>query len=424
MLLLGAFAFSQNQSIYTDSLQNGWQSYGWATLNYSNTSPVHSGADSISVNATAYQALYLHHAAFDPTPYASLQFWINGGSGGQRFNVQATVNGNPQPAVALGPLAANTWTQVTLTLSQLGVAGNTSFDGFWIQDSTGTTQPTWYVDDAQLVAQGAPPTITLAIDATRPLQTIDPRMFAVAGAVWDNQFNTAATVQYFKDAGLTTSRFPGGSLSDSYNWQTNTTDGNTWTWATSFDSFANAMKQANCDAFITTNYGSGTSDMAAQWVQYSNVTKGYGFKNWEIGNECYGSWENDIHSRPHDPYTYAQEAANYIAVMKAVDPSIRVGVVATPGEDSYANYTDHPATNLRTGTVHNGWTAVMLQTLRQLGVTPDFIIHHRYEQGPGSESDSALLQAASTWPNDVNDLRQQLGDYMGAQGANVLIICT
>jgi len=422
--LSAAVSFAQNQAIYGDALQNGWQSYGWATLNYANGSPVHGGTKSVSVSAAAYEAIYLHHAAFDPAPYNALRFWINGGTtGGQTFNVRATVNGNPQTIYALGPISANTWTQVVIPLSTLGVATNTSFDGFWIQDNTGTAKPTWYVDDIDLVAKPAPPTPAIQIDAAHPLQTIDTRMFAVAAAVWDNVFNTPTTIQYFLAAGLTTSRFPGGSLSDSYHWQTGRTDDNTL-WATNFDGFANVMTQANCNAFITVNYGSGTSDEAAAWVQYSNVTKHYNFKYWEIGNECYGSWENDIHARKHDPYTYAQEAANYIAVMKSVDPTIKIGVVANPGEDTYANFTDHPATNLRTGTQHNGWTAVMLQTLRQLGVTPDFIIHHRYEQSPGAESDASLLQASATWPNDVNDLRQQLSDYMGVAGANVQIICT
>lgn len=424
LVLFGGTALAQNQAIYNDSLQNGWENWSWATVNLSNASPAHSGAASTSVTAAGWQALYLHHAAFDPTPYTSLRFWINGGTGGQRMNVQATVNGASQAAVALGPLTANTWTQVTIPLSQLGVANNSSFDGFWIQDSTGTTQPKWYIDDAELVAAAAPPSITLQIDATHQLQTIDSRMFSVAAAVWDAAFNTPTTIQYIKDAGYTTSRFPGGSLSDSYHWQTNTTDSNTWTWATSFDAFANVMKQANCNAFITVNYGSGTSDEAAAWVQYSNITKNYGFKYWEIGNENYGDWENDLHTRKHDPYTYANEAANYIAVMKSVDPTIKIGVVAVTGEDSYANFTDHPATNLRTGAVHNGWTPVMLQRMRQLGVTPDFVIYHRYDQGPGNESDSALLQSSTTWPNDVNNLRQQVSDYLGAAGANTEIVCT
>jgi hypothetical protein len=159
-------------------------------------------------------------------------------------------------------------------------------------------------------------------------------------------------------------------------------------------------------------------------VRASNITNGYGFHYWEVGNENYGSWEYDLHSRPHDPYTYALAFRDYRNAMKAVDPSIKVGAVVITGEDSYANYTDHPATNSRTGQLHNGWTPVMLATLRGLGVTPDFVIYHRYEQAPGQESDSALLQSAGTWANDAADLRQQLNDYLGAGGAGVELVCT
>jgi len=102
-----------------------------------------------------------------------------------------------------------------------------------------------------------------------------------------------------------------------------------------------------------------------------------------VGNEVYGSWETDNNTRPHDPYTYAQRFAQYYSQMKAVDPAIKVGAVAVTGEDSYANYTDHPALNPRTGVTHNGWTPVMLTTLRGLGVTPDFLIYHRYPEAPG-----------------------------------------
>jgi hypothetical protein len=138
---LGMAARAQNQAIYTDSLQNGWQNYGWATLNYANPKPVQSGTDSISVTASAYQALYLGHAAQDTTPYKSLSFWIDGGAGGQKLQVQATLSGSPQTAYALGPLAANTWQNVNIPLTTLGVADNPLFDGFWIQDTTGTAQP-------------------------------------------------------------------------------------------------------------------------------------------------------------------------------------------------------------------------------------------------------------------------------------------
>ncbi len=157
----------------------------------------------------------------------------------------------------------------------------------------------------------------------------------------------------------------------------------------------------------------------------SNVNNHYRFKYWEVGNEVYGSWETDNNTRPHDPYTYAQRFAQYYTQMKAVDPTIKVGAVAIPGEDSYANYTDHPALNPRTGVSHNGWTPVMLATLKSLGVKPDFLIYHRYVEAPGDESDQGLLLSSGTWATDAADLRQQLNDYLGVSAAaSVEIACT
>ena len=134
---------SGSQVVYDDALENGWQNYGWATLNYANTNPVHGvSGTSIRVDAAAYQALYLHHDAFDATPYASLTFWINGGAaGGQALQVQATINGNPLTAVAIAAPQANTWQQVSVSLSSLGAADQSAFDGFWIENTTGGVAP-------------------------------------------------------------------------------------------------------------------------------------------------------------------------------------------------------------------------------------------------------------------------------------------
>jgi hypothetical protein len=64
----------------------------------------------------------------------------------------------------------------------------------------------------------------------------------------------------------------------------------------------------------------------------------------------------------------------------------------------------------------------MLAKLKALGVTPDFVIYHRYEQNPkdqwtAGENDAALLQSARTWAADAKDLRQQLVDYLGSASA-------
>ena len=66
----------------------------------------------------------------------------------------------------------------------------------------------------------------------------------------------------------------------------------------------------------------------------------------------------------------------------------------------------------------------MLDTLRQLGVTPDFVVYHRYEQGPGGESDLFLLNSAASWANDAAALRQMLDDYLGPKARHVELAVT
>lgn len=420
------------QSIYDDSLASGWQDWSWSSRDFNSADYVHQGTKSIKITYTAqYQGFYLRHMAMDSTPFTSLVFWINGGAvSGRSITIAAQLDDVAQPGVPFaqfiedGTVAASSWKKVTVPLASLGVANKSNFSGFWLQDASGGAQPPFYIDDIGLLEVPPPSQVHVSVDASSIVRTVDRRHFGVAAAIWDSHFNTQATASLLAANGTRISRFPGGSLSDDYHWKTNTTGINTWQWATSFDAFAGVMQAIGADAFITVNYGSGTVQEAADWVQYSNLTKGYGFHYWEVGNENYGSWENDTRSRAHDPYTYGLAFRDYASAMKAVDPSIKVGAVVITGEDAYANYSDHSATNPRTSRVHNGWTPVLLSTLKSLGVTPDFVILHRYEQGPGQESDSGLLQAARTWSNDTADLRQQLNDYLGAGGANVELVCT
>ena len=111
--------------------------------------------------------------------------------------------------------------------------------------------------------------------------------------------------------------------------------------------------------------------------------------------------------------------------MRAADSTIRVGVVVTPGEDSFINgYTNHPATNSRNSTIHYGWTPVLLATLKSLGVTPDFLVHHHYPEDTLTESDPLLLQDSATWAWQAADLRQQISDYFGSGGTNIELLVT
>lgn len=433
LLLISTNARAQGDlTIYADALGPGWADWSWCSRDLASTEAAHSGARSVKISYTGpFQGFYLRHSSFDNSAYTNLVFWINGGSAENRtMLVAAQLSDQAQPSVMLssyvegGSVVSDEWRKVTIPLAALRVENRANFNGFWILDASGSTPPPLYVDDISLQAAPPPAEVLVNVDASAVRRTVDARLFGLNAAVWDSQFNTPTTVSLLGANGTRLLRFPGGSLSDEYHWRTNTTLNNTWTWATSFDAFANVAQATGAQAVITANYGTGTAQEAADWVRYANLTKTYGFKYWEIGNECYGTWETDAQPRPHDPFTYATRASAYIAAMKAVDPTIKVGVVVVTGEESFRNYTDHPAVNPRTGQTHNGWTPVLLATLKSLGVTPDFVIYHRYEQLPTFEDDAGLLQSAKSWGNDAADLRRQLNDYLGAQGAQVELVCT
>ena len=412
-------------AIYQESLVNGWNNWSWATVNTGSTATVHTGSSAIAVTADAFEALYLQHAALPTDAYESLRFWIHGGdTGGQTLNVVALRNDVGQPPVPIGPLPAGAWTEFVIPLSELGIADAADLSGLWIQDRSGTTQPTFHVDDMHLEFAPPPSVVNVAINPKQRVRKVDRRMFGLNAAVWDGAYASPTTTQLLSELNNQALRFPGGSLSDVYHWQTNMSEGQTFEWATSFDEFIATAAATRAAVYITANYGTGTPEEAAAWVNYANKVKRHNVRYWEIGNENYGTWEADNNTRPHDPVTYATRFKEYWRQMKTVDPTIKIGAVVVTGEDAFANYTDHPVTNPRTGAVHNGWTPVMLDTLKQLGVTPDFVVYHRYEQGPGGESDLFLLNSAASWSNDAAALRQMLDDYLGNKSKKVELAVT
>ncbi len=438
-----------NLPVYTDNLVNGFQNWSWISNNFANTSPVHSGTYSISATPTNdWEALSFeqpiynsYQGGFNNTLYSSFVFWANGGStGGQLLQVSAQYGtaGTSGPTIALAALPANSWQQFTLPLSSLLPAGTSNLNRVNIQLTPNGNTNTFYVDDISFTAVPAPAIQHLSVNATQTLRTADPRWFGVNTAVWDGNLDTTTTSNALSQAGILSLRFPGGSLSDQYHWSTG--QNIVWSggvpvmtnnWSTSFKNFMHVATNRGAQAFITVNYGSGTSNEAAAWVLNANVTNHCNFMYWEVGNEVYGSWEQDTNNPPNDPYTYAVRFAGYQALMKAAYPGIKVGAVSTPGEDGFNTYSTHPATNSVTRKVHNGWTPVMLATLKSLGVTPDFLIYHLYPEStptetppPDNDSDPLVLQASSQIAGDAANLRMMITDYFGSGGANIELVCT
>jgi hypothetical protein len=277
---------------------------------------------------------------------------------------------------------------------------------------------------------------TVSVNAATRLATIPSTAIGINGSTYDGALNDAAVPGLLGSAGVNVIRFPGGTESDEYNWKNNTDVLSNQVQPVSFDQFATMLHATSSgpQAMITVNYGTGDAvggkqsptetgaQVAADWVRYANVTNHDAIKYWEIGNEIYGNgtyganWEPDNHcatgSNPSNcgPSVYAANVKTYIAAMKAVDPTIVVGVVLTaPG-----NWPD----GVTSAGSPTAWNQTVLSSLgNQIG----FADVHWYPQNPGGESDSGLLGANSSIPSMVSTLRSELTQYSGSSTVPIMI---
>lgn len=159
VLIFSPTAEAAPQVIFDDALAAGWANWSWATVNLGAATPVHGGSSSISVSYNAWEGLYLAHPGVSTLGFTKLRFYAHGGgTGGQRFlvyAVRASDSGGHGPEVQLGPLAANTWTEIQIPLADLG-ASDTDVVGLVWQDSTGSSQPVLYFDDIALIGDESP----------------------------------------------------------------------------------------------------------------------------------------------------------------------------------------------------------------------------------------------------------------------------
>ena len=260
-------------------------------------------------------------------------------------------------------------------------------------------------------------TATVAINASTSLGTVPAVGQGVNVAVYDGYMNDSPVAGLLSNAGVNAVRYPGGSYADIYHWQTNTADNGGYIAPnTSFDTYMSTVKSAGAQPVLIANYGSGTAAEAAAWVRYANVTKGYGAKYWEIGNEVYGnghygsSWENDTHA-DKSPTAYANNFLSYVSAMKAVDSTIKIGVVlTTPGgwPDAVVGSGDSA-----------DWNHTVMSIVKDKA---DFAIIHYY---PGATSESnSLSKPATDIPTMTSTIRSIINQYAGTNAANMGIAVT
>ena len=140
--------------------------------------------------------------------------------------------------------------------------------------------------------------------------------------------------QALKNIGAKRLRYPGGNKSNYYSWAAAPYDDpstNYWIgWyadaaknTVNFDEFMAICNSAGSEAHINVAYNPKNNlneELAAAWVKYANVTKGYNIKYWEIGNEL---WKDELGFTTE---SLAETVKSYSAAMRAVDPNIKIGV--------------------------------------------------------------------------------------------------
>jgi Cellulose binding domain len=318
----------------------------------------------------------------------------------------------------VGLLGQRRWLLTVLSVPALILAGGSAAWGASASHST-------------IIQAAATGSATVSVNAGQQVAAVPATAIGINGSVYDPNLKDAAVPGLLSGAGVKVIRFPGGSESDQYNWKTNTDVVSGATQATSFDQYATMLSQAGAQGMITVNYGTGDSvgaaesppetgaQLAADWVRYANVTHNYNIKYWEIGNEIYGNgtytaqWEADRHcasgANPANcgPAVYAQNVKAFITAMKAVDPTIKIGVVlVAPG-----SWPD--------GVTSAGSPQPWNQTvLSALGSQIDFADVHYYPQNPSTvtppgPTDAGLLSDTAQISGIVSNLRSAMGQYAG-----------
>ncbi len=93
------------------------------------------------------------------------------------------------------------------------------------------------------------------------------------------------------------------------------------------------IQSFGCETMVTVNMGTGTVDMAVEWVKWTKTRKNYLFepfdvKYWELGNELDGKWELGHYledGSEMDAKEYIKRYKLFTKAMKKADPDIKVG---------------------------------------------------------------------------------------------------
>jgi hypothetical protein len=229
----------------------------------------------------------------------------------------------------------------------------------------------------------------LYVDAAQELGPISPLVYGTNTGPW--QHLTGSMMPYVEEAGFTLLRFPGGNWGDEY-----------LLTQQRFDEFVALARMLDAEPMVNVKLLKADPEKAAKWVEYANVTQGYGIVYWGIGNEpsLYASKRG---LTDYDTAAFNQQWREFARAMKAVDPSILL-----IGPETH-QYTGTPDGNPRD---RNGkdW---MREFLVANGDLVDIVSFHRYPFGSFEPQIDDLRRNGAEWDAIVPILRALIRETTG-----------
>ena len=309
--------------------------------------------------------------------------------------------------------------------------------GFFLDDWKEKKNPKIKFSD-QIINIYDSPTVYGEIDFSEPLTKISKYVYGNNLGHWTNRkfLNNDKFILNFKDAGFNVVRFPGGNASNDYFWDaenigqcpegtpniiyksdfqktTSPKLGNQGTFRTRPEDYYNFLMRSKSTGSICVNYSyalyseiedenervNKAAEYAASWVYDANIKRNLNIKFWEIGNENWGKWQAGYNVKDRgiiNPKKYGEHCRIFIKKMKAVDPTIKVGVVGY----------QKPKTR---DPVQKKWNELVIPEV--IDVADFYILHDYYAKYGAILQPKEMLAAIDTTYSHIKVVNQIIEKY-------------
>ena len=309
--------------------------------------------------------------------------------------------------------------------------------GFFLDDWKEKKSPKFKLNDS-VINIIEPPTVYGKIDFSKPLTKISKYVYGNNLGHWTNRkfLDNDKFIFNFKDAGFNVVRFPGGNASNDYFWDaenisqcpegtpntiyksdfkksTSPKLGNQGTFRTRPEDYYNFLLRTKSTGSICVNYSyalyseiededervNKAAEYAASWVYDANIKRNLNIKFWEIGNENWGKWQAGYNVKERgiiDPKKYGQHCRIFIEKMKAIDPTIKIGVVGYQKPKSR-------------DPVQKRWNELVIPEI--IDVADFYILHDYYAKYGAILQPKEMLAAIDTTYSHIKVVNQIIEKY-------------